>query len=151
MVHLLHQRQHAADFAFGKPLARKPVEIVSGQVGNQAAFVFAVGHDASDEELEVFGGHDGLVQLACVVNSLRGKGSCTRTTGEACPNRLKSHEGNGRLVSTGQIVEPFRSCTEFPVCVVVQTLRGTPVRILETNYAPPQASYRKRCNKAENQ
>jgi hypothetical protein len=42
MVQLLHQRQQAADFAGREAFARKPVEVVSGQVGNQAAFVFAV-------------------------------------------------------------------------------------------------------------
>lgn len=71
MVDLLHQGQQASDFALGKSLARKPVEIISGQVGNQAALVFAVRHDAGDEELEVFGGHGGVVQSECAVENVQ--------------------------------------------------------------------------------
>jgi len=39
----VHQRQQAADLARREPLACKPVEVIAGQVGNQAALVLAKG------------------------------------------------------------------------------------------------------------
>src|SRR6218665_3668616 len=44
VVDLLHQRQQAADLALGKTLAGEPVEVVAGQVGEQAVLVLAEGH-----------------------------------------------------------------------------------------------------------
>lgn len=57
VVNLMHQRQQAPDFAGRKTLARKPVEVVAGQVRQDAAFVLAKGHFAGDEELQLVGGH----------------------------------------------------------------------------------------------
>jgi hypothetical protein len=57
MVEFLHQGQELAQFARGKTFAGKPVQVVAGQVGQQAALVFAEGHAARDQELEVVGFH----------------------------------------------------------------------------------------------
>ena len=53
MFQLVHQCQQAADFSRLTSLARKPVEIVDGQVGDHPALVFAIGHGASEQEFEV--------------------------------------------------------------------------------------------------
>lgn len=53
MVDLLHQCQETTDLAVRKALAGKPVEIMTGQIGNQATFIFAVGHGAGNQEQEV--------------------------------------------------------------------------------------------------
>ena len=58
VVHLLHQRQQAADFTFGKAFASEPVQVVAGQVGQQATRVFAERHLDGDEFFKVFGLHD---------------------------------------------------------------------------------------------
>jgi hypothetical protein len=40
----LHQRQQTTESARWKTGARKPVKVLSGQIGNQAAFVVGVRH-----------------------------------------------------------------------------------------------------------
>ncbi len=59
MIEFLHQGQELAQFSRGETLAGKPVQVVAGQVGKQAALVFAEGHAARDQELEVFRFHCG--------------------------------------------------------------------------------------------
>ena len=39
----IHQREQAAEFAFGKTFPRAPAEVMRRQVGDQAVLVFAVG------------------------------------------------------------------------------------------------------------
>src|ERR1039457_2972802 len=46
-----HQRQQQVDLAGREALASEPIEILSGQVGDQTAFVLAVRHDAGDQPL----------------------------------------------------------------------------------------------------
>ncbi len=55
MVYLLHQGQQTADLAFGETLAGEPVQVVAGQVGQQATFVFAEGHLQGDEFFQIVG------------------------------------------------------------------------------------------------
>ena len=57
VVHLLHQRQQATDLAFGETLAGEPVQVVAGQVGQEATLVFAEGHLQGDEFFKIFGLH----------------------------------------------------------------------------------------------
>ena len=57
MVDLLHQGEQPAGFTGRKARAGKPVEVIARQVGDQAALVFAKGHDAGDEQFEVGGIH----------------------------------------------------------------------------------------------
>ena len=54
MVQLLHQRQQRPDFARRKSFSRKPVKVLTGQVGDQAPLVFAIGHLAGKQKLQVF-------------------------------------------------------------------------------------------------
>ncbi len=49
VVEFVHQREQAAEFSLGKAFAREPAEVMRGQVGDQAAFVFAVGHFAGEQ------------------------------------------------------------------------------------------------------
>lgn len=57
VIDLAHQLQQSPQFAFRKSLARKPVQVVAGQVGEQVALVFAEGHFPGDKLLQVFGIH----------------------------------------------------------------------------------------------
>ena len=50
MIQFLHQRQQTTDFAGWKTDAGKPVK-VTGQIGNQAAFVLAVGRHERNQAL----------------------------------------------------------------------------------------------------
>jgi hypothetical protein len=54
MIQLLHQRQQQTDLAGWEALASEPIEVLSGQVGDQPAFVLAVRHDACNQQLQVF-------------------------------------------------------------------------------------------------
>ena len=55
VLDLLHEGQESAKRAFGDSLPGKPVQVVSGQVGERLAFVLAVGHLQRDEFLEIRG------------------------------------------------------------------------------------------------
>ncbi len=49
VIQFIHQLQQLAHFICRKTFTRKPAQIVSGQVGEQAAFVFAIRHFAGDQ------------------------------------------------------------------------------------------------------
>ena len=57
MIDLLHQRQQPTDFPPGETFAGKPVEVVTWQIGEQAAFVFAERHLAGYQQQQVFRFH----------------------------------------------------------------------------------------------
>ena len=57
VVNFLHEGDEPANVAFGNTVAHKPVQVVSGQVSNAHASVFAEGHCGGDELLHVFGAH----------------------------------------------------------------------------------------------
>jgi uncharacterized protein len=57
VIKLVHQRDQLAEFAGWKAFARKPAQIVAGQVGQQPSLVLPVRHLAGDEQLQVFGVH----------------------------------------------------------------------------------------------
>jgi hypothetical protein len=57
VVNFVHQANQATNFALGHTFSHKPAQVVAWQVGNQATFVFAKGHGARDEQLQVFGVH----------------------------------------------------------------------------------------------
>ncbi len=60
VVNRLHQRQQSPQTARRKSLAGEPVQIVTRQIGNQTAFVFAKGHlyfEQLDQKLGIDGVH----------------------------------------------------------------------------------------------
>lgn len=57
VVEFVHQFQKSSELAFRKAFARKPAQVMPGQIGEQAAFVFSVRHLKRDEALQVFGFH----------------------------------------------------------------------------------------------
>ena len=57
MVHFLHQCQQAADFTVWETFAGEPVQVVAGQVGQQATFVFAKGHLQQNQFFQIFSLH----------------------------------------------------------------------------------------------
>lgn len=61
MVDLVHQRELPAEFAAREPFASKPVEVRSGQVGNESTLVFPEGHGDGDKAFKVWGSHAGIV------------------------------------------------------------------------------------------
>lgn len=58
VVQLVHQRDQAAQFAGREALASKPAEVMSWQIGDQAAFIFSVGHLVRDQALQLFSIHE---------------------------------------------------------------------------------------------
>ncbi len=58
VIEFVHQREQFAQFAARESFARKPAEIMAGQVGDESAFVFPVWHFTGQQHLEVFGFHD---------------------------------------------------------------------------------------------
>ena len=50
LIKFLHQCQEHADLAGREALAREPVQIVARQVGDETPLVFAIRHDAGDQE-----------------------------------------------------------------------------------------------------
>jgi hypothetical protein len=44
MVNLVHESEQASDFSLWKAFSRKPGEVTSGEVCNQAPLVLAKGH-----------------------------------------------------------------------------------------------------------
>lgn len=62
MVHLVHQREQAAEFAPRKPFAGHPVKVMPRQVGDESAFVFAEGHGDGDEAFKVRDLHGHIMQ-----------------------------------------------------------------------------------------
>jgi hypothetical protein len=61
MVHLMHKREQAAEFAPRKPFAGKPVKVMPGQVGDESTFVFAEGHVDGEKAFKVCDLHRGIV------------------------------------------------------------------------------------------
>jgi len=53
VVDLVHQRQQASNVGLGKTFAGKPVKVVTRQIGNHRALVFAKGHGYGNEALEL--------------------------------------------------------------------------------------------------
>ena len=72
VVNLMHQLQKLADLALGKPLARKPIEVVARQIGDQAALVFAKRHGRIDQ-------FDQVIGLQAALRSKVGASSQSRT------------------------------------------------------------------------
>src|SRR5688572_4860831 len=54
VVDLMHELQEPADLALRESFARKPGEVVAGQVGDHAALVLAKRHLKADQTFEVF-------------------------------------------------------------------------------------------------
>ncbi|MNU10494.1 hypothetical protein D3C72_2576700 [compost metagenome] len=50
----MHERQQLPQLTLGETLARKPVQVIARQVGQQRAFVFAIGHLGGDKALQFF-------------------------------------------------------------------------------------------------
>lgn len=50
VIEFVHQGQQLAQFAAWKTLTREPAEIMAGNIGNFAAFVFAVRHFPNQQE-----------------------------------------------------------------------------------------------------
>lgn len=57
VIDFLHQRQQPTEFAMGKAFTGKPIQVLAGQVREDAPLVFAVGHLAGDQQLEFFRVH----------------------------------------------------------------------------------------------
>ena len=60
VIQLVHQGYEFAYFAWRKTFARKPAEVMSRQIGDQAALVFPERHFADHQELQVFRVHHRL-------------------------------------------------------------------------------------------
>lgn len=57
VVEFVHQREQSTEFASGESFARKPAEVMSWQVRDEAALVFPVRHLTGGEEFEGFRCH----------------------------------------------------------------------------------------------
>jgi hypothetical protein len=57
VVNFVHKHEQPADFTVGESLAGKPVQVVTGQIGDKPAFVPAIRHAPRHQELEVLGVH----------------------------------------------------------------------------------------------
>jgi hypothetical protein len=57
VVDFLHQRQQTAQFSVGKAFASEPVQVLTGQVGQDSALVLTEGHLARNEQFELFRVH----------------------------------------------------------------------------------------------
>lgn len=57
-VDFLHQCQQTAEFTVGETLAGEPVQVRTGQVGDDPSLVFAEGHFAGDQQFEFFRVHE---------------------------------------------------------------------------------------------
>jgi hypothetical protein len=51
MVNLMHELQQTANFAFWEAFPREPVEVISGQVCDEYAFVFSKRHGQAHKAL----------------------------------------------------------------------------------------------------
>jgi len=61
VIDFLHQGQQSAQFAMGEAFSGEPVQVGAGQVGNDAALVFAEGHFAGNQQFELFRVHQSVV------------------------------------------------------------------------------------------
>lgn len=59
VVDFMHQRQQAADLAGRETAARKPGQIMTGQIGNRHALMLAKGHLDGQQAFEIGGRHGG--------------------------------------------------------------------------------------------
>ena len=57
VVYFMHQSEQSANFSRGETLARKPGQVISGQIGDQRALVLAKRHFERHQALQVFGVH----------------------------------------------------------------------------------------------
>lgn len=57
MVNLLHQLQQPAYLAGWKTFARKPVQVIAWQIGNQRTFMFSIRHFKREQALQIFRVH----------------------------------------------------------------------------------------------
>jgi hypothetical protein len=62
MVDFLHEGQQAADLPLRETFARKPVQVIAGQVGDEPSLIPSVRHFARDEQFEIFGVHGASVK-----------------------------------------------------------------------------------------
>jgi hypothetical protein len=83
VINLVHQGQQTTQFGLGKTLARKPVEVVARQIGNQAPMVFSERHGAGDKQLQVLGVH---ARLSPNLSGLKGHGFANDCLRSLCHN-----------------------------------------------------------------
>jgi hypothetical protein len=67
VVQLVHQRYQATEFSRGKPFTREPSQVMSRQIGDQAALVLPIGHFTGDQELQVFRIHNDVTPRAICI------------------------------------------------------------------------------------
>jgi len=112
VIQLLHQRQQLPQFAMRKSNARKPVQILTRQIGNQVPLVFTERHRARDQQLKM-----PMLHLQSEFNRIRDNlepGFCANFVGIATrraryTNAAKIRAASFNHYTTAQTHEPVKT------------------------------------------